>query len=104
MRPCLLLRPLPLAAGGARRCPRRLAPAPRPAPTHRAPARPAAGELPPALGKLTALRILNLRGNQLNGTVPYQWSALANLEQLILSRNNVTGPLPKFLKSFPRLK
>ena len=50
-----------------------------------------AGPLPPSLGDLTALRVLNLAGNMLNGTFPWQWSALVNLEQLILSQNAISG-------------
>ena len=62
------------------------------------------GALPPALADLSALRILNLRGNSFAGPVPPELAALTNLEQLVLSRNNVSGPLPPFLSEFPRLK
>lgn len=62
------------------------------------------GNLPPALGSLTALRILNLKNNNFTGQIPSEWYALSNLEQLILSGNNITGPLPNYLANLPRLK
>lgn len=62
------------------------------------------GNLPEAVGNLTALRILNLKGNNFTGPIPSQWSRLRNLEQLILSDNNITGPLPIYFEQFTRLK
>ena len=49
------------------------------------------GNLPPALGDLTALRILNLRNNNFTGSIPLEWAAMKNLEQLVLAGNNITG-------------
>ena len=49
------------------------------------------GNLPPALGTLSALRILNLRNNNFTGPIPSEWYPLYNLEQLVLSGNNITG-------------
>lgn len=49
------------------------------------------GPLPPELGSLTALRILNLKNNNFTGQIPTEWYALTNLEQLVLSGNNITG-------------
>jgi len=49
------------------------------------------GDLPAALGDLTALRVLSLKGNNFTGVIPYNWHRLTNLEQIILSKNNITG-------------
>ena len=62
------------------------------------------GELPPALGDLTALRILNLNGNNFTGLIPWEWFSLTNLEQLVLSNNNISGQLPIYFSRFDRLK
>lgn len=40
------------------------------------------GELPSAVGNLTELRILNLKGNSFFGPVPDAWSALTELENI----------------------
>lgn len=62
------------------------------------------GDLPPALGSLSQLRVLNLEGHNLTGNIPNEWSQLTSLEQLILSSNNVTGTLPGWLQYFNNLK
>ena len=49
------------------------------------------GALPASLGGLTALRVLNLKGNNFTGSIPYQWGKLTNLEQLVLSDNKING-------------
>ncbi|KAH7623655.1 putative Adenylate cyclase [Nannochloris sp. 'desiccata'] len=62
------------------------------------------GNLSASLGDLSALRILNLKNNNLTGPIPWQWTYLTNLEQLVLAENNITGPLPIFFSRFKRLK
>ena len=52
------------------------------------------GSIPPELGALTNLRILYLSANNLTGPLPPELGALTNLEILYLSANNLTGPLP----------
>ena len=49
------------------------------------------GNLPEALGNLTALRVLNLAGNMFSGPIPEQWQTLQKLEILSLSHNNISG-------------
>lgn len=49
------------------------------------------GDLPASLGDLTALRVLNLKGNNFTGPIPEEWKKLTNMEQLILSENRITG-------------
>ena len=62
------------------------------------------GELP-ALGGMTAMRFLNLRDNQFEGTIPATIVNLANLEELILSMNQFNGALPTgFGDQFTKLR
>ena len=51
------------------------------------------GPIPPELGQLTALRELDLSGNQLAETIPPALGRLTNLESLDLARNDLTGPI-----------
>lgn len=62
------------------------------------------GVLPPSIGNLTELRVLNLAGNQFWGPIPTEWSALTELEIINLQKNNISGPLPPFLSKFLNLK
>ena len=52
------------------------------------------GPIPPELGQLTALRELNLSGNQLTEAIPPALGRLTNLETLDLAKNELTGPIP----------
>mmetsp|Transcript_38165 Transcript_38165/g.107848 ORF Transcript_38165/g.107848 Transcript_38165/m.107848 type:complete len:628 (-) Transcript_38165:370-2253(-) len=52
-------------------------------------------EVPEALSHLTALRVLDLSGNGLRGSLPgFLPQALTRLERLSLAGNNLTGELP----------
>lgn len=46
------------------------------------------------LGRLTALQILSLRSNGINGSFPTDFGNLKNLSFLYLQYNNFSGPLP----------
>ncbi|KAI3468650.1 hypothetical protein Pfo_025313 [Paulownia fortunei] len=46
------------------------------------------------LSRLSALQILSLRSNGINGTFPLDFGNLKNLTFLYLQHNNFTGPLP----------
>ena len=52
------------------------------------------GEIPPDIGDLTGLRVLNLSRNDLTGEIPPEIGQLSTLEALVLSRNQLTGEIP----------
>ncbi|KAA8543633.1 hypothetical protein F0562_021621 [Nyssa sinensis] len=53
------------------------------------------GPIPPhSLGKLDALRVLSLRSNLLNGTLPSDIPSLPSLQYLFLQHNNFSGDIP----------
>ena len=54
-------------------------------------------EIPPELGYLSHLEVLDLSFNELSGTIPAQLGYLANLERLALSGNTLSGALPSQL-------
>jgi hypothetical protein len=62
------------------------------------------GNLPPSLGNLTALRVLNLRNNTLTGRIPFAWAGMKSLERIVLSNNNITGNIPVFFRDLTRLR
>ncbi|XP_027355199.1 receptor protein kinase CLAVATA1 [Abrus precatorius] len=59
------------------------------------------GEIPPSLSNLTNLHTLFLQMNNLTGTIPPELSAMASLMSLDLSINGLTGEIPE---SFSRLQ
>ena len=62
------------------------------------------GQIPPALGSLTNLGILDLNRNQLHGPIPAELGSLANLRALRLNANlSLTGPIPPQLGSLANL-
>ena len=48
------------------------------------------GTIPPEIGGLTYLQQLHLGGNQLMGTIPTEIGNLTNLEELVLANNQLT--------------
>ncbi|GJN09918.1 hypothetical protein PR202_ga27972 [Eleusine coracana subsp. coracana] len=66
------------------------------------------GAIPASLGSATALRFLNLSNNALSGgdeaALPAAFRALTRVEELQISGNNLTGPLPSWLASLPNLR
>ncbi|XP_062002952.1 receptor-like protein 19 [Rosa rugosa] len=52
--------------------------------------------IPSAIGKLTKLRYLNLRGAFFSGTIPSSVVSLPKLEILTLSHNRFSGQVPEF--------
>ncbi|KAM2043165.1 hypothetical protein ACFX1R_038369 [Malus domestica] len=60
------------------------------------------GVLPPALLKLPYLKQVNLARNYLSGSIPSEWNS-TKLELLVLSVNNLSGPIPGYLGSITTL-
>ncbi len=61
------------------------------------------GEIPPELGSLLHLRVLDFSGNQLTGEIPPELGALTQLVNLDLHGNQLTGKIPPELGALRRL-
>jgi uncharacterized protein (TIGR02145 family) len=61
------------------------------------------GSIPPEIGCLTNLTILNLGGNQLTGGIPSEIGNLTNLTYLILYYNQLTGSIPSEIGNLTNL-
>ena len=61
------------------------------------------GTIPQALGNLTGLTVLDLRGNYLTGTIPSQLGSLTKLTGLYLGENRLTGSIPTQLGNLTEL-
>ncbi|KAF9586985.1 hypothetical protein IFM89_039857 [Coptis chinensis] len=55
------------------------------------------GDIPPELGALIAIRVLNLSHNQLTGSIPKILSDLKQIESMDLSHNKLSGQIPSEL-------
>ncbi len=62
-----------------------------------------AGEVPPELGGLYRLSVLNFHRNELTGEIPSELGNLANLKRLELSDNKLTGQIPPELGGLANL-
>ncbi|KAG6583310.1 putative LRR receptor-like serine/threonine-protein kinase, partial [Cucurbita argyrosperma subsp. sororia] len=59
------------------------------------------GEIPGEIGNLTSLELLLLNGNQLSGSLPEELGNLLRLDRIQIDQNHISGPIPK---SFANLK
>lgn len=55
-------------------------------------------KIPPEIGKLKLLQVLDLSNNQFIGGIPPELAALTNLESLNLSENRLSGKIPESLR------
>ncbi|KAK2970331.1 hypothetical protein RJ640_003299, partial [Escallonia rubra] len=62
------------------------------------------GPIPPQIGRLKRLRVLNLRWNKLQDIIPPEIGELKQLTHLYLSFNNFKGEIPKELANLPELR
>ncbi|GKD62972.1 receptor kinase-like protein Xa21, partial [Tanacetum coccineum] len=58
------------------------------------------GDIPFRIGRCTSLSILSLKGNLFQGIIPPSFSSLRGLVKIDLSRNNLSGHIPRFLELF----
>ena len=61
------------------------------------------GAIPPALGELTNLEVLDLSGTGVSGRIPTELGQLTNLVLLGLARNALSGPVPAELGQLANL-
>ena len=61
------------------------------------------GPIPPELGGLVNLQVLNLQNNRLSGPIPSELGKLANLQVLDLFNNRLSGPIPAELSGLANL-
>ena len=62
------------------------------------------GPIPPELGRLANLRVLDLYPDQLSGAIPLEPGKLANLRELDLTWNQSSGPVPSELGKLANLR
>ncbi|KAH0856406.1 hypothetical protein HID58_084667 [Brassica napus] len=62
------------------------------------------GPIPPQIGRLKRLKVLNLRWNKLQDVIPPEIGELKRLTHLYLSFNSFKGEIPKELAALPELR
>lgn len=61
------------------------------------------GTIPPGLGALTALKVLDLSGNRLSGMIPSELGGLFSLQGISLDGNELSGSIPSELGNLSEL-
>ncbi|XP_057471105.1 polygalacturonase inhibitor 1-like [Actinidia eriantha] len=61
------------------------------------------GEIPPAIGKLSKLRSLDITWSNISGHIPAFLANLKNIQFLDLSFNNLSGSIPPSLGTLPKV-
>ncbi|KAE8734298.1 putative LRR receptor-like serine/threonine-protein kinase [Hibiscus syriacus] len=61
------------------------------------------GVLPPSLAKLPHIKVIDFTRNYLNGTIPPEWTS-TKLENLSVTVNRLSGPIPDYLGSITTLQ
>lgn len=62
------------------------------------------GFLPTTLGKLSALRHVNLRDNNFSGILPAEFFDARELQSLVLAGNSLSGPIPPDIGNLKKLQ
>ncbi|CAB9503962.1 Leucine Rich Repeat [Seminavis robusta] len=62
------------------------------------------GRLPPELGLLTKLEVLNVATNSIRGTIPSQIGLMTSLKELLMDYNELTGEVPTEIGELTRLE
>ncbi|EEE66667.1 hypothetical protein OsJ_23297 [Oryza sativa Japonica Group] len=60
--------------------------------------------IPPEIGHLGELTVLDVSNNQLQGTLPESMAWMRSLEQLDVARNELAGHIPEGICALPRLR
>lgn len=62
------------------------------------------GRIPPEIGDLTSLRVINLKNNWITGVLPDVFERLVKLQKLDLSGNAMEGNLPRSMGNLSQLR
>ena len=62
------------------------------------------GTLPPEMGELDQLQLLDVGNASLSGVIPREFGRLTQLQELVLDHNDLTGPIPHEIGLLPSLR
>ncbi|XVF18542.1 hypothetical protein REPUB_Repub11eG0031400 [Reevesia pubescens] len=62
------------------------------------------GTIPPHLGNLSFLSLLDIENNGFQGSLPVELANLHRLKYISFAKNNFTGEIPSWFDSFPKLE
>jgi len=61
------------------------------------------GSIPPSIGLLSGLKLLNISHNSISGEIPHELGQLAELQELSLAGNEISGVIPDSLGNLLKL-